>query len=83
MLTWISVNAFHWLPFGEFYISVCFVFFSDDATRVILKSNDDYINANYINVSWRLPFLFMLIPCLDSAVKQLALWILKMHKDLF
>ncbi len=35
------------------------VFFSpsaDDATRVILKSNDDYINANYINVS-----LFLLV----------------------
>lgn len=26
----------------------------DDATRVILKSTDDYINANYINVSWLL-----------------------------
>lgn len=24
---------------------------TDDATRVILKSTDDYINANYINVS--------------------------------
>lgn len=28
---------------------------ADDATRVILKSTDDYINANYINVSWLLP----------------------------
>lgn len=27
---------------------------ADDATRVILKSTDDYINANYINVSWLL-----------------------------
>lgn len=25
---------------------------TDDATRVILKSTDDYINANYINVSY-------------------------------
>lgn len=40
-------------------LSVCllptFVVFlapsADDATRVILKSTDDYINANYINVS--------------------------------
>lgn len=24
---------------------------TDDATRVLLKSTDDYINANYINVS--------------------------------
>lgn len=28
-----------------------FEIFSDDATRVILKGNEDYINANYINVS--------------------------------
>jgi len=31
--------------------SVFVVFLSDDATRVILKGTDDYINANYINVS--------------------------------
>lgn len=33
-------------------------FLSDDATRVILKGNEDYINANYINVS-----LFLLCLC--------------------
>lgn len=32
---------------------------ADDATRVILKSTDDYINANYINVSVSTTFFFL------------------------
>ena len=40
------------LKYSFFYI------FSDDATRVILKGNEDYINANYINVSC----FFLIIP---------------------
>ena len=38
----------------------------DDATRVILKSTDDYINANYINVSLFLLLFLCLSPvCLS------------------
>lgn len=44
----------------------------DDATRVILKSTDDYINANYINVSLHHTFFFFFhLTCL-----LISLWVI-------
>lgn len=72
--SWTLFCLYHWpLPFPLLFSAP--LFFSlplsaDDATRVILKSTDDYINANYINVSL---FLLILFFCFFSAVCLLLL----------
>lgn len=44
---------------------------ADDATRVILKSTDDYINANYINVSLETMCCSFHLTCL-----LISLWVI-------
>lgn len=47
---------------------------ADDATRVILKSTDDYINANYINVSLCLLILLFRFFIFYQYLCVLLLW---------
>lgn len=54
------VEGKHWPLIADF-IPSGFCVCADDATRIILQGNEDYINANYVNVSQRpvlAPFLY-------------------------
>lgn len=50
-LTWLNKNNTQ--NRGGNFLSI-FLSPADDATRVLLQGNEDYINASYVNVSWDL-----------------------------